>query len=1744
MTNNLHLPFRLPTVRPHYDANIRDAEARQTHGNVAEVVARRVHLAQALQEAHIVQARNTRALEQNYHALRASTRAMECRWDLYCTELEYGLDAPHWQDVRRHRRQMEKYQQLNVVDQMDEDGVEAAIGESVKLRGLELRHMQLHKDGKYPGSLNFDGPMRTDANHAGNKQYVPNSFALGHRNFDSATFGTGLKSLRVLALRKELYQFRFVHFSDFFENQSPRKITMRILYGMDPAREPGLKPPPNLTSNFEDPSPAATINLAAQGLCLALCTILLAAQLSTKYLCMNGLKREDSRTRTFYLTWSLIAVNVVLNLALAVSFAVQCEPRRKIWLPSVEGRLAEITGGILCMCFPNLPRLYSHLNNRIASTLHRSTTQGVSHTRDHRHSDSTARKKPYLELKERDKPLPEEPGHYMNNRSSDDAAWTRDTFRGKLQGFDSGMLEAQAHPSYFPDCSCSGRGCCRIILSTTMDDDGETYLEPTFINCECGPGSYAHHQRQLDIVRSKIQDEAERARQLLALEEGVRWLLLRHREFYKAEIRQDQYWLRQDYARTNAVRELQNAQVLKKHPEAAELPLDEIKDLDEIFREVTAPENQHSHPTSKAKLLQVETEDLFIDEEDYEYNVYASSDMDIKGKGPERDQNLLNLAEQELSPDVVRSLSPDTVRVASPHDVQHETTIPTPSIVDINPASSTPRLTTLVKIQLGRLITLPEVLSRFEDIKEKASAYSRDWDLEDSLHGETIASLYPKPLGASCSCTEEHRLYSSLIDAIFDPSQYMHIECLLSAEIRKSELRSEIQGNVIAERREEVDAILHAFQAHIEAQMSDLQTVQGSEGRAKALAEYLRRYDSRTDLQEPEDLNRISKAVTAELLGQVDRMAERIGRESEDIEMRIEELIELESLDEPCWQLRFKRYETRYQCYSYIGKKNIAFPSIILRRTNKPLVQDKLSSIECRAPDMPLSVLVTGGLGFVGSAIVSALQKSHREWTISVLDMAKLAESQYPIAYWYCDITNSFDVEKTVSNVRPTVIIHTAGVVPQLADRYGRKARERIFKVNVEGTRNILAAAERNGVKAFVWTGSCTVVTDDFSRHYPSIDESWPVSNRSLIYGESKATLVLAASNDKLATCSLRPSVVFGPGDPQMIPSLYACIAKGETPFIIGEGLNMWDLTYVGNVADAHVLAVENLLLKRTAAGQAIFISNEQPLPFRDFCLAVWKEFGHFPPFEVKIPETLATFAGLMAECHESHIIESVSVPRVSTMPASKDWTLVGSRLDLIMSCGNPLESLPPKPSPSATDFAKFDATDRNYRRRNSHRFGHLQYRNHSSQPWQSLANSYAVPNDLSRHPEPANIQQVAIEYRGIVVNQYDKEFRPMYIGQRKIVNETVVHGWQVRFANNKISDIFLEEYNAPTWKAGGPAKRPICVVRFKCTGPADCRDATEGPTFGDVKGDGANGNLLDVDGISAALPLAKLCAENENLTGMEIRLAFTKGTMKLSKLGMWLWPMIVSLLMSSSWSVPVPLTEGCKAPLNDWARAVAGRPCETKGALLREVIKQTSTEWSLKRVESILDSNYTHAQAMPPSVNDNNWLVCKRLPSIQRAKIASTICSARMAVTTQFASMAFSTHFARNAVTPRSARMAFSIHFTHNTVTSQSARMAFSIQFADNTVTRHPALVALSTQSVCIASQQQTQEDLPGRESPQAGMEPLVAVQRRLEDLSIEESEAERKRADGELAEAVNARIQGEEDVTEAQSKPTFSLS
>jgi sterol-4alpha-carboxylate 3-dehydrogenase (decarboxylating) len=130
-------------------------------------------------------------------------------------------------------------------------------------------------------------------------------------------------------------------------------------------------------------------------------------------------------------------------------------------------------------------------------------------------------------------------------------------------------------------------------------------------------------------------------------------------------------------------------------------------------------------------------------------------------------------------------------------------------------------------------------------------------------------------------------------------------------------------------------------------------------------------------------------------------------------------------------------------------------------------------------------------------------------------------------------------------------------------------------------------------------------------------------------------TLVLSANTPdrSFATCSLRSAPIFGPNDPTVIPTMHACISAHQTPFVLGtSSTNLQDYVYVTNVADAHVLAVGNLLNSQTAAGHAFFITNGAPVPLRNLCLSIWREFNHIPPFEINIPEGLAWWMGLGAE--------------------------------------------------------------------------------------------------------------------------------------------------------------------------------------------------------------------------------------------------------------------------------------------------------------------------------------------------------------------------------------------------------------------------------------------------------------------------------------------------------------------------------
>ena len=171
-----------------------------------------------------------------------------------------------------------------------------------------------------------------------------------------------------------------------------------------------------------------------------------------------------------------------------------------------------------------------------------------------------------------------------------------------------------------------------------------------------------------------------------------------------------------------------------------------------------------------------------------------------------------------------------------------------------------------------------------------------------------------------------------------------------------------------------------------------------------------------------------------------------------------------------------------------------------------------------------IRVLVTGGCGFLGTAIVSALLHSKR-YSVTVIDLnpPSLGSDTFTnsVRYVRCNIMDSSSLSSVFSEARPAVVIHTVGVFPLGTKRYSMRGKDAVFKINVEGTRNVIEASRECGAKAFVYTSSVTVVLDELDRDFRNVDERWPTGGVHTSYGQSKVI-------DFLFCCgSLDPSLEY-----------------------------------------------------------------------------------------------------------------------------------------------------------------------------------------------------------------------------------------------------------------------------------------------------------------------------------------------------------------------------------------------------------------------------------------------------------------------------------------------------------------------------------------------------------------------------------------------------------------------------------------
>jgi 2-alkyl-3-oxoalkanoate reductase len=270
-----------------------------------------------------------------------------------------------------------------------------------------------------------------------------------------------------------------------------------------------------------------------------------------------------------------------------------------------------------------------------------------------------------------------------------------------------------------------------------------------------------------------------------------------------------------------------------------------------------------------------------------------------------------------------------------------------------------------------------------------------------------------------------------------------------------------------------------------------------------------------------------------------------------------------------------------------------------------------------------MRVLVTGAGGFLGGAItrmllargdqVSAVQRSDapalRALGVSVV-RGDLAEPELAArAVTGCD-----------------AVLHVAAK----AGHWGSYAS--YFAANVQATRHILRAAQRQGVTRLVYTSTPSVA--HAGGDLLGVDESAPIPARfHAHYPATKAiaeTEVLAANSPHFSTCALRPHLIWGPGDNHLLPRLIARAKAGRLRFV-GNGRNLVDTIYIENAARAHLLALERLHVGAECAGKAYFLSNDEPMALQEIVNKLIACAG-MPPCQKFLPKPVAFAAGALME--------------------------------------------------------------------------------------------------------------------------------------------------------------------------------------------------------------------------------------------------------------------------------------------------------------------------------------------------------------------------------------------------------------------------------------------------------------------------------------------------------------------------------
>ena len=270
-----------------------------------------------------------------------------------------------------------------------------------------------------------------------------------------------------------------------------------------------------------------------------------------------------------------------------------------------------------------------------------------------------------------------------------------------------------------------------------------------------------------------------------------------------------------------------------------------------------------------------------------------------------------------------------------------------------------------------------------------------------------------------------------------------------------------------------------------------------------------------------------------------------------------------------------------------------------------------------------MKALVTGGGGFLGGAIVRMLKERGDE-VISYSRSRYSALDQLGVRQAIGDVADEASLAKASQGC--DIIFHVAAKAGIWGDY------EDYYQANVKGTEAVIAACRANSISRLVATGSPSVVFDgsdveggDESLPYPACYKTHYPQTKMLA-----EKMVLAANSPELATVSLRPHLIWGPGDNHLVPRIIAKAKNGRLRRI-GSSPCLVDTVYVDNAAKAHLLAADRLSPGCAIGGKAYFISNGEPVPLWEMVNRILAA-ADLPPVNGEITPTAAKVIGTVCE--------------------------------------------------------------------------------------------------------------------------------------------------------------------------------------------------------------------------------------------------------------------------------------------------------------------------------------------------------------------------------------------------------------------------------------------------------------------------------------------------------------------------------